>query len=178
MAVGVLVTVTPRKVVCLKKRNPLPMTRSLFLFLVLFASLAVAFGQDKYFGYNGDPTGTYKLVGKRVLPQGVKFSFNGLIQVKLLALGGSIVLRLAVSQLPNGHIGPFMDTLTFRHGGAVYDRCPYDSTCWIRFDFTAKGVRVEQAQANLNYGCGLSEGVVADGFYRKVSGKVPSWKNK
>ncbi len=148
--------------------------RLLFL-LVLVTSQRVVFGQAglRVFGYNGDPTGTYRLVRKSVALTGGSARYQGVIQIKQLPLGSSIVLRLAVSRLSAGGKGSLVDTLLFRHGSAVYHWCPSDSTCHIRFDFSVKGVRVWQESTRTDGPCGFDSGVVAEGYYKKVSSKEP-----
>lgn len=50
-----------------------------------------------------------------------------------------------------------------------------DSTCRIQFTFTSKGVTVIEQTADFNFGCGFGHAVVADGFFKKVSGEQPEF---
>jgi hypothetical protein len=135
------------------------MTRNLFLFFLLFALRYAALGQDKKVVSSFNPTGSYKMGG------------SGFIKVKLIQ-SGRIVVSLYATML-NKHEGSFVDTLLCIHHMAVYHHCESDTSCRITFNFTSKGVSVEQTQANLNYGCGFGQGVFADGYYKKVSARVP-----
>lgn len=137
------------------------------LFLLLFALRYTAPPPD----FN--PTGSYKMGGKPYIsPQGVRFGYDGFIKVKLIA-PGRIVVRLYAHKLPNDHDGSFVDTLEYSHHRAVYHHCESDTSCRIVFEFTSKGVSVEQTQDNLNYGCGFGQGVFANGDYKKISAAVP-----
>ena len=92
---------------------------------------------------------------------------------KTLIQPGRIVVSLYARKLPYDHDGSFVDTLLYNHHRAVYHHCESDTSCRMTFDFTSKGVSVVQTQANLNYGCGFGQGVFADGYYKKVSARVP-----
>jgi hypothetical protein len=148
------------------------MTRNLFLFFLLFTLRYSAIGQNKKVISSFNPTGSYKMGGKPFISHGVPFGYSGFIKVKLIQ-PGRIVVSLYASKLPNGHDGSFVDTMSYSHHRAVYHHCESDTSCRITFDFTSKGVSVFQTQDNLNYGCGFGQGVFADGYYKKVSAKVP-----
>lgn len=148
------------------------MTRNLFLFFLLFIFRYTAIGQDKKVIRSFNPTGSYKMGGKPSISHGVPFGYSGFIKVKLIQ-HDRIVVSLYVSKLPNYHEGSFMDTLLYSQHRAVYHHFESDTSCRITFDFTSKGVSVVQTQANLNNGCGFGQGVFADGYYKKVSARVP-----
>lgn len=148
------------------------MTRNLFLFFLLFTLQYAALGQANKVISSFNPTGSYKMGGKPFVSHGVAFGYSGFIKVKLIQ-PGRIVVSLYASKLPNGHDGSFVDTLLYSHHRAVYHHGESDTSCRITFDFTSKGVSVVQTQDNLNCGCGFGQGVFADGFYKKVSAKVP-----
>jgi hypothetical protein len=48
-----------------------------------------------------------------------------------------------------------------------------DTSCKITFDFGKKGVLVNEETEDFNSGCGFGHAVVADGFYKKTSSKMP-----
>jgi hypothetical protein len=148
------------------------MTRNLFLSFSLLTLRYAAIGQNKKFIPSFNPTGSYKMGGKHFISHGEPFGYSGFIKVKLIQ-PGRIVVSLYATKLPNGHDGSFVDTLLYSHHKAVYHHCESDTTCRITFDFTSKGVSVVQTQANLNDGCGFGQGVFADGYYKKVSARVP-----
>ena len=74
---------------------------------------------------------------------------------------------------PAYNSGELIDTLTFKDNMCVYKGDNDDTTCRITFTFTKYGIKVNQKQADLNNGCGFGHGVFADGFYKKVSNKIP-----
>jgi hypothetical protein len=66
----------------------------------------------------------------------------------------------------------FNYTLSYSNGNAVY--IPEDdSTCYISFHFKKNGIDVTQSQDNLNFGCGFGHAVFADGYYKRISKRVP-----
>jgi hypothetical protein len=71
-----------------------------------------------------------------------------------------------------------LDSKTYTRHGEVYGYTGDDTSCRITFHFTSKGVTVDQAQANPNFGCGFGHAVFADGYYKKVSGRVPVIKDE
>jgi hypothetical protein len=74
---------------------------------------------------------------------------------------------------PSYNSGSFVDTLVYKENKAVYRDTEVDTTCTIIFNFNKKGINVVEKTGNYNWGCGFGHGVVADGFYKKISNKVP-----
>lgn len=120
-----------------------------------------------------DPTGTYKLNSKAKMRSGDIFGYFGQIQVKKLS-EGKIVMTFEVNKgAPSYNSGSFVDTLTYQNNKAIFTNSELDASCKIIFDFSKKGVLVKEQTADFNSGCGFGHAVVADGFYRKISNKVP-----
>ena len=149
------------------------MARHLLSFLSLFFLQYFAIGQVKKSIPVFNPTGTYKLNNKTCTKDGDTYGYFGSIRVKLLNPGAIAVSLFVCVGAPSYNSGSFVDTLVYLHHRAVYHPADYDTSCRITFYFTAKGVTVNQVQADLNSGCGFGHAVLADWFYRKVSGKVP-----
>ncbi len=74
---------------------------------------------------------------------------------------------------PSYNSGSFVDTLIYKNNKAIYTASEFDTTCKITFDFDKNGVSVKEETSDYNSGCGFGHGVVADGFYKRMSGKTP-----
>jgi hypothetical protein len=148
------------------------MTRHFLLLFLLFSLRYTSFGQGKRVPLLLNPTGSYRISEKPYIWNGMLTGDSGLIKVKLISTD-RIVVSLFIQKAPRNHEGSFQDTLLYNRHSAVYHHCEDDTFCRITFEFTPRGVNVSQTQANLNFACGFGQGVFADGFYKKVSAKVP-----
>jgi len=138
---------------------------SLFLIIVLTSFNT----QTKYI----EPTGTYKFNNIYKKKDGDFYGYSGDIEVKKIN-SEKITMSFAVNKgAPSYNSGSFVDTLTYKDNRAIYTIQKFDPTCKIIFDFTKKGITVKEETKDYNFGCGFGQGVVADGFYKKVSKKVP-----
>jgi hypothetical protein len=146
--------------------------QSLFL-MVLFFLPSFSIGQVSHNTPTFSPTGTYSLYNKTYTRDGNRYGYFGSIRVKQIN-PRSIVLSLYVcAGAPSYNEGAFVDTLVYLHHQALYHHASGDTSCRITFYFTPKGVRVNQIQADLNCGCDFGHAVLADWYYKKVSGKKP-----
>lgn len=120
-----------------------------------------------------DPTGTYKMDSKTKKKNGNVYGYSGSIQVKKITVD-KIVMVLGVNKgAPSYNSGSIIDTLIYKDNRVVYKDVETDSTCRITFDFDRNGIRVKEETADYNSGCGFGHAVVADGFYKKISGRIP-----
>lgn len=120
-----------------------------------------------------DPTGTYKLDNKTTRKNGDIYGYSGQIQVKKVS-AEKIVMTFDVNKgAPSYNSGSFVDTLKYKDNRAVFGRTEFDPTCQITFDFNEKGVIVKEKTADYNSACGFGHAVVADGFYKRISNKLP-----
>ena len=120
-----------------------------------------------------DPTGTYKLNSKANNKNGDTYGYSGQVQVKKISLN-KIVMTFEVNKgAPSYNSGSFVDTLSYNDNKAIYTDTESDSTCKITFDFYKKGITVKEETSDYNSGCGFGHGVVANGFYKKTSSKMP-----
>ena len=121
-----------------------------------------------------DPTGTYELDSKTEEKNGDVYGYSGYIQVKKIA-ADKIVMTFEVNKgAPSYNSGSFVDTLTYNNNVALYTASDdIDATCKITFHFDKKGVTVVEETDDNNSGCGFGHAVVADGFYKRTSSKVP-----
>jgi len=154
------------------------MRRHVLLFLLLFALQYLALGQGKKVVAAFNPTGTYKLNNKSYIRDGDTYGYFGSIRIKLISLDKIAVSLYVCKGAPSYDLGSFVDAIPYRHYQAVYHHAEGDTSCRITFHFSPKGVTVNQVQANLNCGCGFGFAVLADGYYRKVSGKIPVIKDE
>ena len=143
------------------------MKQGLFIFTSI---LIIGFAyQNTYI----DPTGTYDLDSKTKKKGGDIYGYFGEIQVKKLAKD-RIVMTFEVNKgAPSYNSGSFVDTLIYKNNRVIHTDAESDTSCKITFDFDKKGVLVKEETEDFNSGCGFGHAVVADGFYKKTSGKVP-----
>ena len=119
-----------------------------------------------------DPTGTYQMESKTKKKNGDIYGYSGHIQVKKIN-HERIVMTFEVNKgAPSYNSGSFVDTLIYKQNKAIFTDVESDSTCKITFNFDNKGITVEET-ADYNLGCGFGHAVVADGFYKKISNKMP-----
>jgi hypothetical protein len=120
-----------------------------------------------------DPTGTYTRDGETRKEGEDVYGYTGRIQVKRLTETRIVITFEVCKGAPSYNMGGFLDTLDYTGRQAIYTDPELDSSCRITFDFGAEGITVKEEADNFNFGCGFGHGVVADGFYRKTSGKNP-----
>jgi hypothetical protein len=124
-----------------------------------------------------DPTGTYILDVQQIVIEREPYGYAGLIQVVSLP-GNKILMTFSINKgAPSYSRGSFTDTLNYVNNRVVYKNPAADASCEITFTFTDSGITVKEKTTNLNSGCGFGKGIVADGFYKKVSSMKPALKN-
>ena len=120
-----------------------------------------------------DPTGTYKLNSKTIKKKSGTYGYTGQIQVKKIS-DDKIVMTFEINKgAPSYNSGSFVDTLIYKNNKAIYRDLTMDSTCKITFNFDKMGVTVKEVTADYNWGCGFGHAVVADGYFKRISSKVP-----
>jgi len=120
-----------------------------------------------------DPTGTFSLESKTKKRGEDVFGYTGRIQVKKITVD-TIIMTFEVNRgAPSYSSGSFVDTLTYSNNTAVYTNPEFDTTCKITFSFNKKGVVVKEEIEDFNSDCGFGHAVVADGFFKKISSKIP-----
>lgn len=141
-----------------------------FYFLFLISVLVITSFNAKEEKLN--PTGTYHLKSKTIKKDGEIYGYFGKIQVKKLN-SEKIIMTFEVNKgAPSYNSGSFVDTLIYKNNRAIYKISELSSTCKIIFDFNKKGITVTEKAADYN-SCGFGMNVIADGFYKKTSNKVP-----
>lgn len=123
-----------------------------------------------------DPTGIYRL---GTVPQDFTKRNTGRfgkIEVKLINRD-EIFLYLHINRGgPSYNSGVATDTLKYRNNNVTYyypDK--EDPSCAIIFQFSEKGVQVNQKGLKDIPTCGFGYAVYADGFYKKTSSKMPEF---
>lgn len=140
-----------------------------FMFLICFI-----FGQQIGFAKEVlNPTGTYKMKGKRVKVGGSIFGpVSGKIQVKQIAENKIVMTFYVDKGAPSYNSGSFDDTLSYRDGLATYYFKEMGGDCKISFRFSKNSVMVHQTEGSYEE-CGFGYGVVVDGTFKKSSSKLP-----
>ena len=142
--------------------------------LILFISFFSAFGQTTIESKNVDPTGTYKLESKTSKKNGEIYGYFGQIQIRKLNEEKIILAFEFCIGAPSYNSGSFIDTLDFKVNKSLYKPgAQVDASCEITFDFTNKGISVDEKADDYNFGCGFGHGVIAYGFFKKISSKEP-----
>ena len=121
-----------------------------------------------------DPTGTYVLNKNIKKVEGDIYGYFGEIQVAKLDRN-KIVMNFSICKgAPSYNSGAFLDTLLYQNNKAIFRGDTIDDpSCMITFNFSAKGIVVEEKTDDYNFGCGFGHAVVASGFFKKTSSKVP-----
>ncbi len=119
-----------------------------------------------------DPTGSYKLVSNAKEKDGEIYGCYGTLKMKLIGQTRVIVGFNISKGYPSYNSGSFLDTLDYRNNTAVY-KDAFDTTCRLTLRVSPKGVTVTEKTADYNFGCGFGHGIVANGFFKKVSSAVP-----
>jgi hypothetical protein len=146
---------------------------STFLFL---GTIHFAVGQTKPIQKHINPTGSYKLVSNAKIKDGDTYGYSGDIEVKLLDSSRIAISFYVTKGMPSYNSGSFIDTLFFQDNIAIY-KTNEDSTCTMTFKFSGRGIKVGEKTADYNSGCGFGHAVVANGFYKKTSSRVPQKEN-
>jgi hypothetical protein len=149
------------------------MTLKTSLFLLVSVTCLMTAGQNKPLTNFINPTGSYKLDNKTIIKNGDTYGYFGDIDVKLLDSSRIAISFFVCKGAPGYNLGAFVDTVAYKQNMAIRTTPEDDPTCRITFRFAKKGITVEQYQADLNYGCAFGHGVFADGFYKKISSKIP-----
>ena len=138
------------------------------LLILIFLSLAIASNKDKI-----DPTGTYKLDSKLRKIGQETYGNGGEIRVNMLNDSTIVVGFYFQNGAPSYNMGFFYDTLEYRNSKAIYRCDDDDSTCALTLTFTKDAVVSNEKTQDYNWGCGFGHGVVANGYFRKVSSSMP-----
>lgn len=117
-----------------------------------------------------DPTGTYELKGENI--DGGTKGYSGEIRVKLIENKKIAVNFYITKGHPSYNEGTFRDTLNYDHNRAVYQDKDPKTACTLTLDFSKEGVQIKE-NANYEYGSCWGNGVVAHGFFKKTSAKIP-----
>ncbi len=139
----------------------------------LLNASSINYSADKY---KVNPTGLYALDNKTKIKNGETYGYFGEIAAKKIS-ENKIVIKLFVCMgAPSYNSGVIADTLEIKNNRAIYRNSELDSSCKIVFTFLRQGIKVEEFTDNFNINCGFGRAVVADGFFKKKSNKVPTIK--
>ncbi len=128
--------------------------------------------------YQVDKTGFYSLDHKTEKRGGETYGYFGNIAIKSIAKD-KIAIKLYVCKgAPSYNSGSIADTLLIKDNKAIYTvPSEIDSTCKVIFRFFRQGIEVEEITADYNCGCGFGHAVVATGYYKRKSYKIPTQKD-
>jgi hypothetical protein len=148
------------------------------LFLIFYLILLVSFGQKKEKQTAMNVTGTYRFEGKTYQKGEDTYGYFGSIRVKQLEKNKIAVSFFICKGAKSYSSGSFLDTLELKESSAVY-KTDCDSNCTILFKFTNNGVATihKDADGDYNFSCCFGHAVIANGFFRKQSSKIPVIKD-
>lgn len=129
---------------------------ALLLGSILFLSSSFQLKNEDF-----NPTGTYEYDkgedGDGTLK--VQKISSDKIKVSIFVIGGA----------PSHNMGEFMEVIKIKNGIANYK----SGDCALKLIFNSKAVKVVQT----GFDCGFGNGVVAGGYYKKTSSKVPDMED-
>lgn len=126
--------------------------------------------------YKVSTTGFYSLDSKTEKKNGETYGYFGDIKVKELPDNRVVVKLFVCKGAPSYSSGSLTDTLIIQSNKAVYTTAEYNRSCRVIFTFFRRGIKVEEITDDYNSGCGFGHAVVADGFFKRKSNKVPTDK--
>jgi uncharacterized protein YecT (DUF1311 family) len=126
--------------------------------------------------YEVNPTGLYSLDNKTVIKNDDTYGYFGDIAVKTISKNKVVVRLFICKGAPSYSSGTLSDTLEIKNNKAIYRNAEFDSSCKIIFSFFRQGIKVEEFTNNYNSGCGFGHAIVANGFFKKKSNKIPTLK--
>jgi uncharacterized protein YecT (DUF1311 family) len=126
--------------------------------------------------YKVNQTGFYNLDLKTEIKNNETYGYFGDIVAKKIS-NDKVIVRLFICKgAPSYNSGSIADTLILKNNKAIYKGVEFDSSCRIIFTFFRQGIKVEELTDNYNSGCGFGHAVVANGFFKKKSSKIPTIK--
>jgi hypothetical protein len=146
------------------------LTIIIFLFLLLRPSAKA----QKSITIN--PTGLYNFDGHTYKKNGDTYGYFGTIKVVRLDSAKILMSFYVCKGAPSYNSGSFVDTLNYLNNEAIYegDTTMAETTCKLTFHFTSKGISAELSSDYSNSACGFGHAVDAQGFYKRVKGKIPT----
>lgn len=151
----------------------------IFLLVATFFS-PMLFGQSLKNKDTLNVTGSYKYNGKTQKKNGEIYGYFGDLKVKQLDKKRIALSFYLCVGAKSYNSGSFVDTLTLVNNTATYKPLDCDSLCTLIFKFSKTGVTTihKALDGNYNGSCCFGSGVIANGFFKKTSNKVPIIKDK
>lgn len=94
---------------------------------------------------------------------------DGTVKVQQISKDKIKVSIFVIGGPPSHNMGEFMGDLKIKNNVAIYK----SGDCELKFIFNSKAVKVIQS----DWDCGFGMGVMADGYYKKTSSKVPDMED-
>jgi len=123
-----------------------------------------------------NPTGLYNFDGHSYKKNGDTYGYFGTIKVVRLDSVKILMSFYICKGAPSYNSGSFVDTLNYLNNEAIYrgDTSIAETTCKLTLHFTSKGINAELLSDYPNLACGFGHAVDAQGFYKRVKGKIPT----
>jgi hypothetical protein len=137
------------------------MIKSAITIVLFFGSISFLTSSFQTQHASLNPTGTYEY------DKGD--NGNGIVKVKNIGKDKFKVSIFVVGGGPSHNMGEFMEELKLKNGVMRYK----SGECELKFIFNEKAVKVVQS----GWDCGFGMGVMADGYYKKTSSKVPDMED-
>jgi hypothetical protein len=122
------------------------------------------------------PDGVYSYQGKTMKKNGETYGYFGTIKVVHLNSEKVIVNFYVCKGAPSYNSGSFIDTLSYINNEATFtgDTTDGQPPCRVVFHFSKKGISADMIAADPNFACGFGHAVDAQGFYKRLPGKLPA----
>lgn len=137
------------------------MIKSAITIVLFFGSICFLTSSFQIQHASLNPTGTYEY------DKGD--NGNGIVKVKNIGKDKFKVSIFVVGGGPSHNMGEFMEELKLKNGVMRYK----SGECELKFIFNEKALKVVQS----GWDCGFGMGVMADGYYKKTSSKVPDMED-
>jgi uncharacterized protein YecT (DUF1311 family) len=120
--------------------------------------------------------GFYSLNSKKEIKNGETYGYFGDILIRPITENKFEVKLFVCKGYPSYNSGTINDTFLILDNKAIYKNIESDSTCKIIFSFYKRGIKIEEITDNYNSGCGFGHAVVANGFFKRKSNRIPTKK--
>ncbi len=141
--------------------------------LALMAVQNVAYAPENY---KVNPTGFYSLDSETEKRNGETYGRFGDIKVKLLSKDKVIVNFFVCRGAPSYNMGMLSDTLSLMNNHVTFQNKEVENGCTVTFYFYKRGIFVQDVRTDNDPTCYFGHAVYADGFYKRMSSKVPKDK--
>ena len=112
-------------------------------------------------------TGTYALGNYNKKSNKEAYEYFGKIKITQIDINKIVVDFMINKGYPSYNSCSFVGTLFFNENKTIY-KTEIDTSCKITFEFLKQGIKVFEETDDYNFSCGFGNGIIVDGFFKKV----------